>query len=105
MPPPEKRGRPLRAIPGAAPDAFEADHAVVITRIPAGPQHLRRCPRFHPLTERLHQLGPRPLGELLIEVAAGGDLLDTLERYARRSRKFVRHVGPRDWPPALWRAA
>jgi hypothetical protein len=105
MPPPGKRGRPLGAIPGAAPDAFKANHPIVITRIPAVAQHLRRCPRFHPLTERLHQLGPRPLGELLIEVAAGGDLLDTLGRYTRHSPKFVRHVGARDWPPALWRAA
>jgi hypothetical protein len=74
-------------------------------RISSVAAELRHDLRFRRLTERLHRLGPRPLGELLIEVAAGDDLLDTLERNTRHSPKFVRYVGARDWPPALWRAA
>jgi hypothetical protein len=39
--------------------------------------------RLHYLASRIHRLGPRPLFEFLRELAAGADLFDTLERYAR----------------------
>jgi hypothetical protein len=44
--------------------------------------NLRRSRRFHRLTERLHGLGPRPVGEALLEVAAARDV-----------------VGARHWSP------
>jgi hypothetical protein len=42
---------------------------------------------------------PRPVGELLLEVAAGRDLLDALEEYAELDPRTVARVGARDCPP------
>jgi hypothetical protein len=66
---------------------------------------LRGNPRFRRLTERLHQLGPRPVGEALLAVAEGRDPIAVLEEYAALDPEFVRYVGARDWPPCVWRAA
>jgi hypothetical protein len=41
--------------------------------------------RVHMLAARIHDLGPRPLAEMFIELLAGADPHDTLERYARPS--------------------
>jgi hypothetical protein len=41
--------------------------------------------RVHLLAARIHDLGPRPLAELFIELLVGADPHDTLERYARLS--------------------
>ena len=41
--------------------------------------------RVHLLAARIHDLGPRALAELFIELLAGADPHDTLERYARLS--------------------
>jgi hypothetical protein len=41
--------------------------------------------RAYLLGARIHDLGPRPLAELFIELLAGADQHDTLERYARLS--------------------
>jgi hypothetical protein len=60
---------------------------------------LRANPRYHRLTERLHWLGPRPIGELLLEVAAGRDLIQALEEYAQLDPGTVARLGARDWPP------
>jgi hypothetical protein len=81
-----------------------AAHTYTITA-PLTSIALRRDPRFHRLTEHLHRLGPRPVGELLLEVAAGRDLIDALERYAVLDPASVARLGGRDWPPAVWRAA
>jgi len=39
--------------------------------------------RLRYLAAQIHQLGPRPLFELLREIKAGADVLSALERYAR----------------------
>jgi hypothetical protein len=62
-------------------------------------QTLRRYQRFHRLTERLHHLGPRPVGELLLEVAGGRDLIEALEDYAQLGPVAVARLGGRDWLP------
>jgi hypothetical protein len=66
---------------------------------------LRRDLRFRQLTRRLYRFGERPVGEALLAVAAGRDPLEVLEEYAQLDPEFVRYVGARDWPPAIWRAA
>jgi hypothetical protein len=52
-------------------------------------------PRVHYLARRIHLLGERPLAELFIELAAGGDLHGVLERYARLApaADFIRALG------------
>ena len=39
--------------------------------------------RLQYLANRIHKLGPRPLYQLLHELASGADLSSVLERYAR----------------------
>ena len=39
--------------------------------------------RLQYLANRIHKLGPRPLYQLLRELASGADLSSALERYAR----------------------
>jgi hypothetical protein len=39
--------------------------------------------RLKYLASRIHRLGPRPLYQLLCELAQGADLVTALERYAR----------------------
>jgi len=60
-------------------------------------------PRFHRQIEHLHRLGPRPVGELLIEVAhATGqpDLIaDRLQAYAALDPAVLRAVGADRFPP------
>ena len=41
--------------------------------------------RLRHLARQIHNLGPRPLAELFIELEAGSALGPTLERYARLS--------------------
>jgi hypothetical protein len=41
--------------------------------------------RVHLLAAHIHKLGPRPLAELFIELMAGAEPHDALERYARLS--------------------
>jgi hypothetical protein len=64
---------------------------------------LRLDPRFRQLTDRLWRLGPRPTGELILEIAAAhgfeAEVLDRLERFARIDPALVAGVDARDWPP------
>ena len=60
--------------------------------------------RYHMLVTRLHTLGPRPCGELLLEVIGGNerlrdDVFALLERYARLTPEQVRAVGADVFPP------
>ena len=60
--------------------------------------------RYHMLVTRLHALGPRPTGELLLEVIGVNDQLRDdvfalLERYTRLSPEEVRAVGADVFPP------
>lgn len=45
------------------------------------------------LVERLHALGPAPLGHFLREIEAGADVNATLETYARLPRDFIKPLG------------
>jgi hypothetical protein len=47
------------------------------------------------LTRAIHRLGPRPLLELFVELAAGAELQRTLERYAGLARygDFIKQLG------------
>ena len=51
--------------------------------------------RLRRLAAQIHQLGPRPLFELLREIDAGSDLLQVLERYAKLEplTEFITHLG------------
>jgi hypothetical protein len=66
-------------------------------------QHRRCCPRFRGLTQHLHQLGPRPVGELLLALADAhgieGDILARLEKFAELDPVAVARLGGRTWPP------
>ena len=54
--------------------------------------------RFRRLVRHLHRLGPRPTGELLLEVSDDRDrLLERLEDYARFSPVQVAELGADDW--------
>jgi hypothetical protein len=50
-------------------------------------------PRIRQLAEQLHALGPKPLTELLLEVAAGSNLWDRLGVYCRLDPEVVRKLG------------
>jgi hypothetical protein len=55
--------------------------------------------QFRHLCGRLHALGPRPMFELLREIAAGKDLLDRLPIYAAMDGYTVRLLGADKMPP------
>jgi hypothetical protein len=88
----------------AAAVAFVGDRAAVDTTPASIPQALRSDPRYQRLTECIWRLGPRPVGELLLEVSAGRDLIETLETYCALDPRTVAIVGARDWPPVPMRA-
>jgi hypothetical protein len=50
---------------------------------------------------RLHDLGPRPVAELLLEVAAGADLWKRLERFCLLDPNVVRALGADRMPPRV----
>ncbi len=60
-------------------------------------------PRFEYMVEHLHRLGPRPIAELLIEIArcTGQPALiaDRLQAYAALDPELVRYIGGDDFPP------
>jgi hypothetical protein len=53
------------------------------------------------LVERLHRLGPAPLGHFLTEIEAGAIIAEHLERYARIDPAFVRALGGDRYAPVL----
>jgi hypothetical protein len=53
------------------------------------------------LVERLHRLGPAPLGYFLREIENGAIIADHLERYAAIDPDFVRALGGSDFVPFL----
>lgn len=62
---------------------------------------LRQCPRFLHLVNKLHALGPRPVGEILLQVAADEEaLVASLERLAELDPRLVAALDARDWPRA-----
>jgi hypothetical protein len=107
MGPPERQRRPAG---GAAPSATVRISAQSSSRTIGTAQLLRLDPRFRRLTNCPWRLGPRPTGELLLEIAAAhgleADVLDRLERFARIDPALVARRDERDWPPLpLARAA
>jgi hypothetical protein len=54
-------------------------------------------PRIRQLAEQLHTLGPMPLTELLLEVAAGSNLWERLEAYCQLDPDIVRKLGADDY--------
>ena len=66
-----------------------------------------RClagPRYEHLCRQVHALGPRPLAEMLIEIATATgqpDLIaNRLQAYAQLDPEIVRAVGADRFPPA-----
>ena len=87
------------ATPGAAGEERRDDSAI------RARSKLRADPRFRRQVSHLHALGPRPVGELLIEVA--GDerrLSEALDRYAGLGPALVMALDAREWPRPPLRA-
>jgi hypothetical protein len=68
-------------------------------------QHPSPIPRsrVHLLAARVHDLGPRPLAELFLELLAGADPVERIEVYAALPADFIRALGG-DRLPASARA-
>jgi hypothetical protein len=66
-----------------------------------GPPSTTSEPRLQYLAAHLHRLGPRATFELLKEVAAGADVVDRLERYARLDTDVVKALGADRLPRRL----
>ena len=61
--------------------------------------------RFRRAVERVHRLGPRVVGELLIEA---GVALERVEIYAALDRYpagFMHDIGADTWPPSIFAVA
>ncbi len=73
--------------------------------VPALPQAWKQLgaaiaePTFRRTVERVHALGPRALGELLIELEADPD---TLARYARLTPTMLHATGGNRWPTSIF---
>ena len=71
------------------------------------PEDNRSAPRLQYLAERVHRLGPRPLGELIAEIIRASSpelaafIIARLERYAALDQNLVRLLGGHRWPPRL----
>jgi hypothetical protein len=55
--------------------------------------------RAYLLGARLHASGPRALAELILELAAGANPVERIERYARLDSAIVAAVGGSELPP------
>jgi hypothetical protein len=101
MRPPETQRRPGQ---GAAAmitgNEIAAEHSFPARRA----QHLRLSPRVRHLTRRLHRLGDRPVGELLLELieyhGIEADVVARLEKFAEIDERLLDPFGGRRWPPA-----
>ena len=63
--------------------------------------------RFRRHVEHLSRLGPKPIGEFLLQLAGTGDggrtaLVVLLEQYARLSPEAVKAIGADVFPPAIF---
>ncbi len=63
---------------------------------------LRGSPALQRIVERVHSAGPRPVGELLVELLehANADpaILDKLHKWGRLDPEVVRALGGRNFP-------
>jgi hypothetical protein len=55
--------------------------------------------RLRHLAGRVHRLGPRPLFELMCELAGGADPITQFENYAKLDADFIRAMGGDVMPP------
>ena len=55
--------------------------------------------QFFRLVEQLHRLGPRPVGECLLELAGIDELVFLLDRYGRLNPDVVEALGADKFPP------
>lgn len=59
-------------------------------------------PAYRRQVDRLHALGPRPLGELLVEIARNSSapavVADAIDRYADLDPGIVHQLGGDRWP-------
>jgi hypothetical protein len=66
-------------------------------------QHGLSGPRFERMVERLHHLGPRPLAEMIVEIAAATDepglVVDRVAAYAKLDPMLIRALGADRFPP------
>ena len=64
---------------------------------------LALLPRMEHAATRLHQLGPRPVLELLLEIAAEHDCMtdvaERLDSYSRMTPRVVQAIGANTLPP------
>lgn len=51
--------------------------------------------------ERLHQLGPSPLGHFITEIERGADIDTSLEAYAKLDADFIKALGGDRFAPSL----
>ncbi len=67
------------------------------------PGELAAGPRFERMVDRVHSLGPRPLAELLAEIATAtgepGLIADRLQAYARLDPEIIHALGADRFPP------
>jgi hypothetical protein len=89
---------------GAGVAVFSDDEiAAVHSQASASAQPLRLDPRFRRLTGQLHQLGPRPLGEPLLELARdhgiANSVLAKLEEFAKLDPAAIARLDAHHWPP------
>jgi hypothetical protein len=59
--------------------------------------------RLRHLADRIHRLGPRPLHELLCELAGGAEVLTRSEAYAALDPQTVHALGADRLPPTIRR--
>ena len=88
---------------GGGAAVFWENEIAAIDSTRAGAQHLRLDPRFRLLTDRLHQLGARPLGELLLELARDHGIESAvpakIEAFAELDPVAIAQLDARYWPP------
>jgi hypothetical protein len=67
-------------------------------------ESIRSNPRFQSLVEHLHRLGPRAVGEFLIELTIEHhpDLLERLERYRRIEPDVLKVLGADQIPKPIF---
>jgi hypothetical protein len=57
--------------------------------------------RLRYVADRIYALGPRPLFELMCELAGGADPLQRFETYARLDSDIVNDLGGCELPPVV----
>jgi len=94
--PPEHGGDPLELSSLGGVDL----QANIPIKAPAQEENRARLRRQR-LVERLHALGPAPLGHFLREIESGASIRDHLERYSRIDPDFVKLYHGDRFQPAL----